>query len=84
VPLSDSLRAHADNARAIRHALAGGDDYELCFTAPASQRSAIEALAAALSLPLTRIGVMTETDDVEVVDAAGQPMPVADGYEHFR
>ena len=36
--------------------LSGGDDYELCFTAPNARRSEIEAVAAKLRLPLTRIG----------------------------
>ena len=36
--------------------LAGGDDYELLFTAAAAQRPAIEALGRALRLPLSRIG----------------------------
>ncbi|QWE16866.1 thiamine-phosphate kinase [Polynucleobacter sp. AP-Nino-20-G2] len=37
-------------------AACGGDDYELCFTAAANQRAAIEAIGANLKLPLTRIG----------------------------
>ena len=36
--------------------LAGGDDYELLFTAPVAHRRAIEALGADLGLPLGRIG----------------------------
>ncbi|MDV7399676.1 AIR synthase-related protein, partial [Arthrospira platensis SPKY1] len=42
-------------------ALSAGDDYELCFTAPPSQRGAIDQLAQRLDIPLTRIGVITET-----------------------
>lgn len=39
-------------------AACGGDDYELCFTAPAKQRDAIGAIGAACNVPLTRIGTV--------------------------
>lgn len=39
-------------------AACGGDDYELCFTAPATQRDAIRAIGTALNVPLTRIGTV--------------------------
>jgi thiamine-monophosphate kinase len=34
LPLSPALRSHPDGDQALRWALAGGDDYELCFTLP--------------------------------------------------
>ena len=34
----------------------GGDDYELCFTAPSDKRDAITKISAGLNLPLTQIG----------------------------
>jgi len=40
---------------------AGGDDYELCFTAPPVARERIAALSLTLGLPLTRIGTMCGT-----------------------
>jgi thiamine-monophosphate kinase len=39
-----------------QYAACGGDDYELCFTAPASKREAITKISANLHLPLTKIG----------------------------
>jgi len=39
--------------------LAGGDDYELCFTAAPAQRDAIEASAGQTGVPVTRIGTIT-------------------------
>ncbi len=39
-----------------QYAASGGDDYELCFTAPTSQREAIAKISANLYLPLTQIG----------------------------
>ncbi|MBM70901.1 MAG: thiamine-phosphate kinase [Haliea sp.] len=35
LPLSAALQAHPDRAQALAWALAGGDDYELCFCLPA-------------------------------------------------
>jgi thiamine-monophosphate kinase len=44
-------------------AACGGDDYEICFTAPIERRSAIDDLSKVLNLPLTRIGSITEKID---------------------
>ncbi len=41
-----------------RFAAAGGDDYELCFTAPTSKRDVIKQIGQDLKLPLTRIGTV--------------------------
>ncbi len=52
--------------------LAGGDDYELAFTAPASQRGAVLAAAQQAQTPITRIGRIEAEPGVRLVDAAGQ------------
>ncbi len=51
--------------------LAGGDDYELVFTAPASAREAIQAAAAASKTPVTRIGRTEAEPGLRLVDAQG-------------
>jgi thiamine-monophosphate kinase len=66
--------------------LAGGDDYELVFTAPAARHTEIGTLATSLSLALTRIGIIESTGHVtlSVMDADGQPIDTARrGYDHF-
>ena len=66
--------------------LAGGDDYELCFTVPAARSPEVAALAAALELPLWPIGEMVAgtPGTVEVFDPDGQPVDIARrGYDHF-
>lgn len=84
VPLSAGLRAVEDESLRQRVALAGGDDYELCFTAPAAAHANIRKLAEALDLPLTCIGVMCEGEGVAVLDASGRVMPLqAAGFDHF-
>lgn len=61
----------------------GGDDYELCFTAPASARSAIAQLSATRELPLTCIGTITPQHGVRLVDAQGETITgIRNGWEH--
>jgi len=65
-------------------ALAGGDDYELCFTAPESQRDVLIALAEQLKFPLTRIGHIKAALGCVVRDGEGKAMKIEkDGYDHF-
>jgi len=66
--------------------LAGGDDYELLFTAPASRDSNIAALAGTLQLPLTRIGQITAGPPGELVvcdDDGSVITPERRGFDHF-
>ncbi len=66
--------------------LAGGDDYELLFTAAPSADQDIAALAATLNLPLTRIGEIVAGPPGELVlhDGDGNDItPASRGYDHF-
>ena len=64
--------------------LAGGDDYELCFTAPAARRDAVRDAAESTGVAVTRIGCITAEPGLAVVDADGQPIPIDHtGYDHF-
>ena len=49
-----------------RFAACGGDDYELCFTAPANQNAKILAISQTLNLPLTHIGSIKPMKQHEV------------------
>ncbi len=65
--------------------LAGGDDYELVFTAPASRTADLEALARQLTLPLTRIGHIDAGTGLRVLDENGGDItPTRHGYDHFH
>src|SRR5574343_1840789 len=71
---------------ALECQLAGGDDYELCFTAPGSQSLAIAQIAAQLELPLWNIGEMIAgpAGVVTVFDRDGKPVHFEHkGYDHF-
>ena len=71
----------------------GGDDYELCFTAPSSQRGNIQAISKSLNLPLTLIGKTLPKKDMEVklhlLDASGKELsdieaaPLLKSFDHF-
>jgi len=64
--------------------LAGGDDYELCFTAPVAQRDEIEQIATRLRLQLTRIGKIVSGRGCKVRAADGSVMKIEKGgYDHF-
>ncbi|RXZ42755.1 thiamine-phosphate kinase [Crenobacter cavernae] len=64
---------------------AGGDDYELAFTAAVSNREQIVALGASLGVAVTRVGrVLAPEEGVTLVDVAGKPVKLKRaGYDHF-
>jgi thiamine-monophosphate kinase len=71
-------------AVALACLLAGGDDYELCFTAPNAQRGRVDAIARELALPLTRIGKITAARGLVVRDEQGAPMAsLPRAFDHF-
>lgn len=75
IPLSAALLDCFDRERVFQFALTGGDDYELCFAAPAA---AMEGMAG-----ITAIGKITE-DRKLVCRRAGEIVEVDDsGYRHF-
>jgi len=67
-----------------RCVLAGGDDYELLFTAPQSARRELEVLSAALRLALTRVGSIRSGEaKLQLLDALGKSMATGRGFDHF-
>lgn len=88
VPRSATVQKHLARAVASAALLAGGDDYELCFTAARHQRERITRLAARLRLALTRIGSIVPPQrrrpTVTVLGANGQALKLAPrGFDHF-
>ncbi len=72
----------ADPALEQRCVLAGGDDYELLFTAPVDKRGHLERLSG--EPILTRIGeIHEERDGLRILDGAGLPIRVERGFDHF-
>lgn len=68
--------------------LAGGDDYELVFTAPAAQRQAVVDAGRRTQTKVTRIGRIHATagaaHQLTILDRANQPVLLAQaGFDHF-
>jgi thiamine-monophosphate kinase len=64
--------------------LAGGDDYELCFTAPRARRDAVQAAAHAAGAAVTRIGSIEAAPGLRLVDAGGRALDLKpDSFDHF-
>jgi thiamine-monophosphate kinase len=84
VPIHAELVAQ-EQAVQVACALAGGDDYELCFTAAPEFREKIAALARPLGISLARIGHMfADHGQVCVLDGEGNAMRLASaGFDHF-
>lgn len=65
--------------------LAGGDDYELLFSAPASARAGVLAAAAEAGVAVTPIGRVEAEPGLRLVDAAGRALDLTPrGFDHFR
>lgn len=65
----------------LEYVLAGGDDYELAFTAPVSARQAVQTAAQASQTRVTRIGQIDAAPGLRLVDGEGRPVAEP---SHFR
>ena len=85
LPASPALQALAlepDARRALQ--AAGGDDYELCFTAPEAAGARVHAAAQACGVAVTAIGRIVAGDGVLAVTGDGHAWtPPRAGYVHF-
>jgi thiamine-monophosphate kinase len=85
LPRAAAIAACRDERLANECLLAGGDDYELAFTAAPEKRAEIEALSRELGLPLARIGRIVHGErKVRLLDAAGAALAAPAGWDHFR
>jgi len=65
--------------------LAGGDDYELLFTAAAQRRTAVLQAARQAAVAVTPIGRIVAGGELQWIDAQGRPVEVAlGGFDHFK
>ena len=91
LPLSSAL-SQLPVAQAWQYAVAGGDDYELCFTAPATTevRAALFDLAQKFTIPLTRVGTITPMNQAAQMvwfsvraPEVAQQLARSAGFNHF-
>jgi thiamine-monophosphate kinase len=69
----------------LPYVLAGGDDYELAFTAAVSQRRAVHAAALASNTTVTRIGQIETALGLRLINAQGQIVPNNfASFDHFK
>ena len=87
VPRSQALArllAGAQRSLALEWLLAGGDDYELCFTAPRAAARRVAAIASETGVALTRIGEIVANKGLVVCDEHGAALPALPrAFDHF-
>lgn len=84
LPKSAVLQKYLRHDAALQALLAGGDDYELCFTAPKKNSVELAKLSRKLKLPLTQIGRIEKGQGLALLDSAGNHMVWnAKGFDHF-
>ncbi|MGV8942116.1 MAG: thiamine-phosphate kinase [Lysobacter sp.] len=83
LPCSPALARAFDVAQRRILQASGGDDYELCFSAPLRVRESIHLVATQTGTPITRIGLVVAGEGVRALDGGKQWHPPRTGYTHF-
>ena len=84
LPLSPAL-AQQPRALQLECALAGGDDYELLFSAPPAAQARVLAAAHAASVAVRCIGRIEASPGLRLLDAQGREVALAlPGFDHFK
>ena len=81
LPISGALREFADRDDAYRLALAGGDDYELCFTVPPDNERRLKSLPG--EPELARIGELYPGEGLVLTRGGKTWAPTDSGFRHF-
>jgi thiamine-monophosphate kinase len=79
LPLSQSMIKYIESNDDWALPLCGGDDYELCFTAPENFYSEIINIAELCKIKITKIGVINDSKDLKIKGYDGQ----GQSYKHF-
>ncbi len=84
LPAHPAVAARLADPVARRCLLAGGDDYELCFTAPPHRAEAVGAAGRTAGVAVTCIGRVLAGAGLMLIGSDGMPLPsVERGYDHF-
>jgi thiamine-monophosphate kinase len=84
IPVSAIGAKHFGSDAGRTAIMAGGDDYELCFTAASNSRESITEMAEGLGIPLTRIGQVKRGKGVSLLGPDGKAVKIdGRGYDHF-
>jgi len=69
----------------LKMVLAGGEDYELCFTASATKNSEITKLSETLGISLSHIGQITSDKNLVIHGLDGEALDFKEtGFDHFN
>ncbi len=83
LPLSESLQASLSPNEATSYALTGGEDYELMFTVPESQRGALDIALIHAGVKFIKVGQICAGEKLRLV-ADGKPFELEkNSFEHF-
>lgn len=83
LPTGDAFAAQPEAMR-LQYCLNGGDDYELCFTAPAHRREQIGRAALAADTPVTRIGCIERAPGLRLHHRSGATLDLTlSSFDHF-
>ncbi len=84
IPLSAIAAKHVASDAGRNAIVAGGDDYELCFTAHPNSRESIQDLTKMMGIPLTRIGQVKRGKGVSLLGPDGKAVKIdGRGFDHF-
>ncbi|HBD23619.1 MAG TPA: thiamine-phosphate kinase, partial [Oceanospirillaceae bacterium] len=84
LPISPELGTKLPKEKCEELALAGGEDFELCFTLPSFWRQHLQDFSSQHNLPITRIGSIEASPGLNLL-RAGQnvTLPTKLGWQHF-
>lgn len=83
IPCIDYLKKALDNKQIQQCILAGGDDYELCFTAPKANSAQIKMLSKQLNIPITCIGSTRTIIGLQTIYKNNELTLNKQGFDHF-
>lgn len=83
LPLSEAMKTTLGMDEALSYALTGGEDYELLFTVPESQRGALEVALADTGVSFAKIGQISTGDKLRLIKDGEPYHPTNFGFEHF-
>ncbi|MGY2797053.1 thiamine-monophosphate kinase [Ewingella americana] len=84
LPLSEALLGSVDRDQALKWALTGGEDYELCFTVPEINRGALDVALSHLGVDFTCVGQMAPLSEGITFLRSGEPVELDwQGFDHF-
>ncbi|MFT5722387.1 MAG: thiamine-monophosphate kinase [Motiliproteus sp.] len=84
LPCSPALLALYDAPRARQWALAGGEDFELCFTVPVAREAALKRALSSVTVDCQQIGRVTAEPGLIGRTEGGESIALSpSGYQHF-